>query len=138
MHLRRPAARRHGLRRAGLLLACLAAGCHPASDDSASTVELDWTVAPSPPVAGPATVSLRLTDTHSGQPLPGAEVRIEGDMTHPGMKPVFGTARETAPGRYEAPITFTMAGDWVLVADARLRDGRTLQRQVEIRVRRAA
>jgi len=124
------------VRRAGLLLACLAAGCHPAAD-SASTVALDWNVTPSPPVTGPATVSLRLTDTHSGQPLPGAEVRIEGDMTHPGMQPVFGTAREAAPGRYEAPITFTMAGDWVLVAGARLRDGRTFERQMEIRVRRA-
>lgn len=135
MHLRRSSARGHGLRRTGLsLLACLAAGCSPAAD-SAPTVALDWHVTPSPPAAGPATVSLTLTDTQSGQPLPGAEVRIEGDMSHPGMKPVFGTARETAPGRYETPITFTMAGDWVLVADARLRDGRTFQRQMALRVR---
>ncbi|HKI05697.1 MAG TPA: FixH family protein [Thermoanaerobaculia bacterium] len=134
MHLRRPSARGHGLRRTVLLLACLAAGCSPAAD-SASTIALDWRVTPSAPAAGPATVSLTLTDTRSGQPLAGAEVRIEGDMSHPGMKPVFGTAREAAPGRYEAPITFTMAGDWVLVADARLGDGRTFQRQMALRVR---
>jgi hypothetical protein len=125
------------VRPAGLLLACLAAGCSPAAD-FASTIALDWTVTPSPPAIGPATVSLTLTDTRSGRPLAGAEVRIEGDMSHPGMKPVFGTAREAAPGRYEAPLTFTMAGDWVLVADARLRDGRTFQRQASFRVRPGA
>ncbi|HEV2855502.1 MAG TPA: FixH family protein [Thermoanaerobaculia bacterium] len=115
-----------------LLAACLLlAGCRPAAH-SAATVSLDWTVAPSPPVTGTATLSLTLTDAGSGQPLPGAEVRVEGDMTHPGMQPVFSTAREVAPGRYEAPVHFTMAGDWVLLVDGRLRDGRTFERQMAV------
>jgi hypothetical protein len=49
------------------------------------------------------------------------------------MKPVFATAREVAPGRYEAPVELTMAGDWVISVDARLRDGRSFERQLELR-----
>ena len=94
---------------------------------------MDWTVTPQPPTAGPVLLALKLTDRDSGQPVPGAEVRIEGDMTHPGMKPVFGTAREVAPGRYEAPVELTMAGDWVFSIDARLPDGRGFERQFELR-----
>jgi YtkA-like len=54
-------------------------------------------------------------------------------MTHPGMQPVFATAREVAPGRYEAPVELTMAGDWVISVDARLRDGRRFEQQFELR-----
>ena len=92
---------------------------------------MDWSVTPSPPTAGPVRLALKLTDR--GRPLPGATVGITGDMTHPGMKPVFATAREVAPGRYEAPVELTMAGDWVISVDARLRDGRGFERQVELR-----
>lgn len=98
---------------------------------------MEWTVAPDPPATGPATFSLRLTDTAAGRPVAGAAVRLEGNMSHPGMKPAFGTAREVAPGRYEAPLDFTMAGDWFVLVEARLRDGRTLERQVEVRGVRA-
>lgn len=107
-------------------------GCQPAADES-STIAMDWTVTPQPLTAGPVLLALTLTDRSSGQPLPGAEVRIEGDMTHPGMKPVFSKAREVAPGRYEAPVELTMAGDWVISIDARLRDGRSFERQLELR-----
>lgn len=109
----------------------LGAGCQPATDESA-TIEMEWTVKPQPPAVGPVLLALTLTDPGSGQPLPGAEVRIEGDMTHPGMKPVFGTAREVAPGRYEAPVELTMAGDWVISVDARFRDGRVFEQQFEL------
>jgi hypothetical protein len=93
---------------------------------------MDWKVAPSPPRTGAATLSLTLTDASSGRPLRGAEVKVEGDMTHPGMEPVLSTAREVAPGRYEAPFKLTMAGDWVLLINGRLRDGRTFERQVTL------
>jgi YtkA-like protein len=130
MHLRRPAARGHGLR--PWLIACLLlAGCRPAAHSTAN-VALEWTVAPSPPRTGAATLSLTLTDASSGRPLHGAEVNIEGNMSHPGMEPVFSTARELAPGRYEAPLPLTMAGDWVLLIDGRLQDGRTFERQVAL------
>lgn len=140
MHLRFPSTHCRGLSRALAfgLAACLlvAGGCQPPAD-SAPEVALSWTVAPAPPVTGPATFSLTLTDTAAGRPVAGAAVRLEGNMSHAGMKPVFGSAREVAPGRYEAPLEFTMAGDWFVLVEARLRDGRILQRQVDVRGVRA-
>lgn len=115
-----------------LIVPLFGAGCQPATDES-STIVMDWTVTPSPPMAGPVLLALKLTDRTSGRPLPGATVGITGDMTHPGMQPVFATAREVAPGRYEAPVELTMAGDWVISVDARLRDGRRFERQLELR-----
>jgi hypothetical protein len=48
------------------------------------------------------------------------------------MQPVSASARETAPGRYEARLQLTMAGDWFVLVEARLSDGRTLRRQVDL------
>lgn len=84
-------------------------------------------------MVGAATFALTLTDEATGQPVQGAEVRLEGNMSHAGMTPVFSTAREVGPGRYKAPLELTMAGDWIVLIDATLSDGRTLQRQAELR-----
>lgn len=136
MHLRLSPPRGHRLRPSLLwLAACLAlfaaAGCQPPAE-SAPEVDLKWSVSPNPPRPGQATVSLTLSDTAAGRPVEGAAVRLEANMSHPGMKPVLGTAREVAPGRYEAAIEFSMAGDWFLLVDAELRDGRTLHREVQL------
>lgn len=116
------------------LVACLIyAGCQRADPAPAPPgIDLAWTVAPDPPVAGPARVSITLTDSRTGEPVREAEVRLEGNMLHAGMKPVFGTAREVEPGRYEATIELTMGGDWFLLIEADLPDGRALGRQVEL------
>lgn len=110
--------------------ALLAASCGPGGDRAQTPdspeIAAAWTVAPDPPRVGPIQVSLALTE--GGQPVGGAEVRLEGNMSHPGMKPVFSDAREVAPGRYEAPLDLTMAGDWFVLAQITLRDGRSLSR----------
>jgi hypothetical protein len=54
-------------------------------------------------------------------------------MSHPGMSPVFGAAKEVAPGQYQAQVTFGMAGDWVILLHAMLPDGKKLERQFEVR-----
>lgn len=113
-----------------LLSLCLLSGCRPAGEPQ-EEIGLEWAVTPSPPVTGTATVSLELAEK-TGEPIEGAEVRLEGNMTHPGMTPVFATAREVEPGRYEAPLELTMGGDWIVLVDARLRDGRTLQRELPL------
>lgn len=79
---------------------------------------------------GPLTLSLDLSEKRG--PVEGAEVRLEGTMTHPGMAPVPATASETSPGRYVGRLDLSMAGDWVVLVDARLRDGRTLHRQIDL------
>ncbi len=119
----------------GSLLLALAAGllsgCRP-QPETAPEIALTLTAAPHPPVVGPVALSLTLTDGTNGRPVSGAAVRLEVNMSHPGMQPVFATAREVEPGRYEAPLELTMGGDWIVLVDATLRDGRALRRQVSL------
>ena len=88
-------------------------------------------IEPQPPRIGLASITLSLTA--SGQALRGAQVAIEGDMSHPGMPPMFGQAIETELGVYRGQLRFTMPGDWVVIAHIRLADGQKLDRQVAIR-----
>lgn len=95
-------------------------------------------VSPSPPGVGrPATVSLKLIDFLASKPVSGARIRLEGNMTHPGMTPVFAEAKEVEPGRYRATLEFTMAGDWVVLVHAALPDGRKVERQFDVKGVRA-
>jgi len=115
-----------------VLAGCRAGEVRPGSD---STLSLHWRIVPDPPVAGPLRIALELSDQGSRgtrQPLSGAVVRVEGNMSHPGMVPVLATAREVAPGHYEAPLSLTMAGDWIFLIDAELPDGRKLHRQIDL------
>lgn len=92
---------------------------------------LELKVAPSPPRVGPATLTLTMRDG-TDQPLAGATLKLEANMSHPGMVPVFADAREVQPGQYEASLEFTMGGDWFVIAEATFPDGRRLQRQMAV------
>jgi hypothetical protein len=94
-------------------------------------VAVEVGIDPDPPRLGPATVTLALRDAE-GQPISGATVRIEGNMSHAGMVPVFADAAEVAPGRYRAELEFTMGGDWFLLVRADLPDGRSLERTIDV------
>jgi hypothetical protein len=117
----------------------LLAGCHqpavPSSQKSAVVIEHQ--VFPQPPTVGPATVTLKLSEP-SGKPIEGAKVSIEGNMTHPGMGPQSGQAREVAPGWYEAPMEFTMSGDWIIFVRLKLRDGQSMEQQFDVKGVRAS
>lgn len=113
------------LRRASCLLAALALACVPAPE-LARDVDVELAFEPAPHV-GPTTCTVRLVD-EAGAPLAGARLQLEGNMNHAGMVPVFGDAREVAPGVYEAPLEFTMGGDWFVVVRGTLADGRELER----------
>ena len=106
-----------------LAAALLAAACghRPATPPE---IALAWTLSPPAPAVGPAVLRLALSDRRGGRPLAGARVTVEADMSHPGMAPIVASVRELAPGAYAAALRFTMAGDWVVLVDARLRDGR--------------
>ena len=54
-------------------------------------------------------------------------------MSHPGMSPLFSEAKETESGRYEAPLQFQMAGDWVILLHVTLPGGNKLLRQIDVR-----
>ena len=124
----------HRLRRAAaacaVTLGLLGAGC--AQTDRPWQLTLSWTIAPDPPTVGPAKLSVTLT--HDARPVTGARVRFEGNMSHPGMKPVLAEAREVAPGRYEAELGLTMRGDWIVTVEATPAEGGVFREDLALRV----
>lgn len=115
----------------GLCLGATLAGCRVAAE-AQTGILVAHEITPQPPAVGPATVVFKVTD-EAGRALTGAKTKVEGNMSHAGMAPVFAEAGEVAPGRYEARLEFTMGGDWLLLVDLDLPDGRRLQRQVEVK-----
>ena len=119
---------------AGLALLLASPSCSPdetTSRGSVSSIVIDCRFDPAPPVIGLSTIELTLADL-AGVAIAGASVRVEGNMNHPGMVPEIVDAREIAPGRYRATIEFTMGGDWFLLVEVRLADGRRLERTIEV------
>jgi len=146
MHVRvAPRAQRQRLTaRAVVVLVCsLAAGCGATScsfnfpirwggdRDLSDAISITWTLDPSPPVVGTPTVA-RMTIRDRDQPVIGARLRLEGLMSHPGMAPVAADVVERGDGMYDAPLQFTMAGDWILLVTGQLADGREMKKRIEI------
>ena len=88
---------------------------------------LEVAISPTPPAVGPARLVITLTDS-TGAPVEGAEIVVEGNMSHAGMVPIVDTADVEDPGRYGiSDFGFSMAGDWVLTLEAKLPDGRMVR-----------
>jgi hypothetical protein len=108
-----------------LFLLPFLSGCRGDGGQSEPSLVLEVGISPTPPSVGPARLIISLHDT-SGAPIPGADIAVEGNMSHAGMTPVLATAQEVAPGQYSVPeFVFTMAGDWFLILRATLPDGRS-------------
>jgi hypothetical protein len=105
---------------AAILTTLLAAGaCRPA----APSPEANWTIAPDHPSVGDrARVRLTLR-TRAQAPVSGARLRLEAQMTHPGMPAMVVPMTEPSAGVYDAVVQFSMRGNWVLVASGELADG---------------
>src|SRR5208282_4768600 len=92
-------------------------GCHrPPNTSSGVTVEFQ--IKPKPVGVGPVVISFVLTDAanHPGNhQLTGAHIKVEADMSHAGMSPVFADASELRPAHYESHLSLGMAGDWVIL-----------------------
>ena len=99
--------------------------------DTLEDVEVGLAVMPDPPRIGSSVVEVTLHDA-AGQPIAGAEMSLEGNMNHAGMVPVLARGAEVSPGRYEAILEFTTGGDWYILVQATLPDGRTLKRQIAV------
>jgi hypothetical protein len=124
-------ARRHRLLAAiACFVVLLASGCRTAVEPQ-SAVAIEYGISPQPVRVGPATLNVKLRDA-AGNPVPGARVNLEADMSHPGMAPILGVAREGAPGRYQGSLELAMPGDWVMLIHVTLPDGRRLERQVSV------
>ena len=115
-----------------LLAVALTSGCHSSSDDSNVSVELRTD--PSPPKVGKAQLTLDVSGP-DGKPAEGATLKLEGNMAHAGMKPVFADAKEDKdkPGRYRAELEFTMGGDWFILVTGKLADGRPVNKKIDVK-----
>jgi len=114
------------------VLAGLVAGCSPGrSDNEAKDVKVEFKIEPDPPKVGSAEVTLLLT-ANGEKPVKGATLKLEGNMNHAGMKPVFGDAKEVEAGKYEATLELTMGGDWYVEVTGTLADGRKLKRKFNV------
>lgn len=100
------------------------------ADDVAVRIE-----PPDDPRVGPAPVTVFLLE--EGEGVEGAAVEVTGTMTHAGMAPIVARADPVEPGLYRAEgFQFSMAGDWILMIDATLADGRTRSAETVVSVRR--
>ena len=113
-----------------LAVTTVLAGCGPAESETAN-VKVDLAFNPSSPQAGDVDVSLQLAEP-GGAPLAGAEVRLEGNMNHAGMKPSFADLEEVEPGRYAGTLDFTMGGDWFVLVTAKMPDGNRMERKIDV------
>jgi len=118
-----------------LLITCLvaigAAGCGHTADLSQG-ISIREEISPQPARVGDAMVSVQLSD-RTAAPIAKAAIMVEAEMNHPGMEVYFKAATETTPGHYEAPITFNMAGDWVVLLHITLADGKKMERHFDVR-----
>lgn len=108
-----------------------ALGTAAAGAEDAPAIRLEL---PDDPAVGAATFRVYLLD--GGEGVRGAEVEMVGTMTHAGMAPVVRAAEEAEPGLYVADdFEFTMAGDWIVTAEATLPDGTEVDEEAVVTVR---
>ena len=105
-------------------------GCSNSSS-AANHAIFSWESDPKPPRIGSNTFTIKLAGSR-GEKLAGARVSLEGDMSHAGMSPAFGEAKEVAPGQYQGKLDLNMRGDWTVLFHIVLKDGLAFDRQVKI------
>jgi hypothetical protein len=108
---------------AAVLGTAVVLGCRAAAPPPVAVAA--WSLSPQPPTMGPGTLTFTMAEA-------GARLRVEGHMAHPGMAPVLAEARDLGRGRYQADLTFTMAGDWFLIVSGALPDGRRVEHRIDI------
>lgn len=125
--------RRHGIRLLPCLVALLASlACGSSGAPSPDAITAAWSLDPGPPKAGePTKVVITLRDGNA-QPVTGAKLTVDAVMDHPGMAPVSAETAESDGGIYQAPLTFSMGGDWTLVAEGTLPDGSRISRSLDV------
>lgn len=124
-----------GLRSTGAVLLLLLVlgsglGCQ-SSTDTEPDIQLSWDIDPDPPRVGVSTIEVELQDS-TRQPVEGARVTLEGNMSHPGMQPVIAQATELKPGTYSAEMDITMAGDWFILVTSELKDSTEVEHQINL------
>lgn len=106
-------------------------GCRRESA-ATSNLTFSYEVSPLPARVGDVTITIRIKDGLN-EPVAGARIKLEGNMSHAGMAPVFAEAKEIGPGQYRTRMNLSMAGDWQVLVRLTLPDGREVDQQFEIK-----
>ncbi len=106
---------------AGLYLALQRVPAAPPRTQQIGSVRVTFGTDPRVPWTGPAELSVSIVDGR-GTPVTDAAVTLTYDMETDGIgrrmagmgEPGRATARMDSPGRYSAPVSFRMAGQWMV------------------------
>ena len=120
---------------AALFVTFVVTACNKPTESS-SVVTIEHQITPQPVRVGLATLTLRLADANR-QPVTGASITLERNMSHAGMSPAFAQAKEIEQGRYQAILDLSMAGDWIILIHVTLAGGQKLERQLDVKGVRA-
>lgn len=116
-----------------LVVTCvLLCGCRHQSASTTTNLTISYEVSPLPARVGDVTITIAMKDG-SNEPIAGARIKLEGNMSHAGMAPVFVDAKEISPGLYRTNMNLSMAGDWYVLVHLTLSDGRELEQEFEIK-----
>ncbi|MCD0460088.1 FixH family protein [Roseiconus lacunae] len=114
-----------------MLIVIATTGCE-SQQSTEPTGSAEVQLGSTPPSVGPCDLTVTLLDA-SGSPLQGADLTVEGNMNHAGMKPSFAEMSETdEPGVYSGTIDFTMGGDWFLLINATGPDGVSIESKIDV------
>ncbi len=117
-----------------LMVGLLPAGCRGGGAPDDFPVSTQLSIAPTPPIVGPNRIIVTLSD-EAGDPVEGAELRIEGTMDHAGMVSVLRDAEALPGGQHViSDFEFTMGGDWILFIRITFPDGARGTHEHRVRV----
>jgi len=88
---------------------------------------------PFPLLLGPTTLLVAVSAS-DGTVVENAQVVVSSQMMHEGMLPINGRANTSVNGVYYVPITWPMAGQWLIDVTASLPDGGMIQERFEVYV----
>jgi hypothetical protein len=120
-----------------MLLVAVLSGCgrmQRADGATSDSYGVTMVVEPSPPAVGSSTLVVTLNDP-GGQPVDGARLEVEANMSHAGMVPVLASAEASQAGLYRVPLRWTMAGDWTVDLAFTLADGSRVVRRFPVSVK---
>lgn len=117
-----------------LLAACGGAPTPSASDDGASSQQVNIAVStnPTPAMMGDIELVLTITDG-SGNPIEGASVDVSADHTDMTGMTMGGAATDQGGGKYAINANFSMSGSWNLTVYVR-KDGLDYKEDIEFKV----
>jgi YtkA-like len=119
------------------LLLLLVAGCgrsQSAVTETKDDYQVTFATDPAPPDQGAGTVIVTIKDKQ-GRGVDAAQVSIEANMSHAGMKPESADATSGANGEYRLPLNWSMGGAWYVDVKITLRNGEVLRRRFPVDVK---